>query len=140
MTNFFGKRTSKLQVATRPNYVKILTGSPLQIGRRALACGIIRTEVGNYIIVTGGYNGAYMDSTEIMKPKSNVWERGPFLPLGITDAAMVEDPRTSSVLLVCQLHANQFNSIQFNSFIDPKCMQYNHFKCLQYSYTRVPWQ
>ncbi len=78
----------------------ILTGSPLKIGRRALACGVIRTVAGNYIIVTGGFNGGYMDSTEILEPNTNVWERGPYLPLGITDAVMVEDPRTASVLLV----------------------------------------
>ncbi len=30
------------------------------------------------------------------------------------------------------------SSIQFYSFIDPKCM--HNIKCLQYCYTRVPWQ
>jgi len=79
-----------------------ISGPNLNVGRDDHGCGRIRTNSSSNqfsVIVAGGYNLGKLASVEILDQGAGEWRKGPDLPFGITDAALVEDP-TGGVILV----------------------------------------
>jgi hypothetical protein len=78
-------------------------GPELKKERESHSCGRIRRNSNSQelsIIVAGGIVDLnWLSSVEILDPGSNEWRKGPELPFGISDAAMVEDQK-GGVLLV----------------------------------------
>ena len=77
-------------------------GPELKIKRFDQSCGRIRREKDSQvmsIIVTGGFDGSYLSSTEILHEGSSEWQTGPELPFGIFGSEMVEDQSGGVVLI-----------------------------------------
>jgi hypothetical protein len=79
-------------------------GPTLIAGREDHSCARIRTNSSSNqysVIVVGGlnYDGSYMKSVEILDEGAGEWRNGPDLPFGITDAALVEDPKGGVILV-----------------------------------------
>ena len=57
---------------------KTFTAGPDLIAARMwLACGILSNGIGSYVVVTGGYNGAYLDATEYLDLNdTTIWKTG----------------------------------------------------------------
>jgi hypothetical protein len=94
---------------------EIWTEGPSFKNRRfSHSCGKIRTNNQSQefsIIIAGGYDGApYLSSVEILDSGSKEWRKGPELPLGITDAQMVEDQNGGVVLVGGSYYYNSTTS------------------------------
>ena len=79
-----------------------VAGPKLLYGRDSHSCGKIKKDSQSNqesVIVVGGWNVPLMSSVEILDVGSNMWRTGPNLPLGISDASMVEDPSGGVVLI-----------------------------------------
>ena len=77
-------------------------GPPLKYGRRTYSCGRIKKKFESFsfsVIVSGGFNGSDMSSTEILDVGSSQWREGPDLPVGIARAAVVEDSAGGVILV-----------------------------------------
>lgn len=77
-------------------------GPDLNVGRNDHGCARIRTNSSSNqfsVIVAGGFNYRKLASVEILDQGAGEWRKGPDLPFGITDTALVEDP-TGGVILV----------------------------------------
>ena len=57
---------------------KTFTSGPLLMeGRRYHGCSILNTGTDSFVVVAGGYNGTYMDSTEVMDlNEPTMWKTG----------------------------------------------------------------
>ena len=78
-------------------------GPELKQTRNSHSCGRIRRDKKGQemsIVVVGGSSGtSYLSSTEILDLKSNTWQTGPELPLGIKESQLVEDLNGGVVLI-----------------------------------------
>jgi hypothetical protein len=78
-------------------------GPQLQSKRWGHACGRIRKDSDSQelsIIVAGGYDAdSKFSSVEILDLGSNEWRKGPEIPFGIQEAAMVEDQNGGVVIV-----------------------------------------
>jgi N-acetylneuraminic acid mutarotase len=77
-------------------------GPELKNKREFHSCGKIKRNKGSQamsIIVTGGFDGSYMSSVEILDECSNEWQTGPELPFGLFSSEMVEGQNKGVVLI-----------------------------------------
>ena len=79
-----------------------VAGPRLLYGRDSHSCGKIKKDSQSNqesVIVVGGWNVPLMSSVEILDAGASVWRTGPNLPIGITEASMVDDPFGGVVLI-----------------------------------------
>jgi len=77
-------------------------GPSLLQERDSFSCGQIRSAKNSSefsIIVAGGYNGAYLSTTEVLDQSNGEWRQGPALPFAICCNELVEDADGGVVLV-----------------------------------------